>query len=243
MTKRSDTLLIIPAYNEEPTLPRVLGEIAASGLDAEVVVVDDGSRDATSRVAAAHGVTVVRHPINLGYGAALQTGYKYALRRGALRLAQMDADGQHDPAGVAALLEPIVRDELDLVIGSRFLTDTGYRMGPIRNLGRQFFRALATPFGVAVSDPTSGFQAMNRRVLEEYARDFFPSDYPDVDVLLVARRRGLRIGERAVRMRAGERASTLHGGFRDFYYVYKMLLSMWSGVGRPRRALEPGRNP
>jgi hypothetical protein len=242
MTKpRSETLLIIPAYNEEPTLARVLGEIARAGLDVEVVVVDDGSRDATSRVAAEHGATVVRHPINLGYGAALQTGYKYALRNGAAYLAQMDADGQHDPEGVKTLLDPILRDELDLVIGSRFLDVTGYRMGFVRNLGRQFFRALARPFGVAISDPTSGFQAMNRRVLEEYARDFFPSDYPDVDVLLVARRRGLRIGERAVRMRAGERASTMHGGFRDFYYVYKMLLSMWSGVGRPRRAVDRGR--
>jgi glycosyltransferase involved in cell wall biosynthesis len=237
---RSQTLLIIPAYNEEPTLGRVLDEIERSALGVEVVVVDAGSRDATSAVAARHRATVVRHPINLGYGAALQTGYKFALRNGAASLVQMDADGQHDPAGVAALLEPIRRDELDLVIGSRFLGDTGYRMGLVRNLGRQFFRALARPFGVAISDPTSGFQAMNRRVLEEYARDFFPSDYPDVDVLLVARRRGLRIGERAVRMRAGERASTLHGGFRDFYYVYKMLLSMWSGVGRPRRAFDPG---
>jgi hypothetical protein len=90
-------------------------------------------------------------------------------------------------------------------------------------------------FGVTISDPTSGFQAMNRRVLEAYSRDFFPSDYPDVDLLIVARREGLRMGERMVRMREGVRESTLHGGFRDFYYVYKMFLSIWSGSRQPRQ--------
>jgi glycosyltransferase involved in cell wall biosynthesis len=225
-------LIVIPAYDEEARLPTVLESIARSALDCEVVVVDDGSRDATSRVATRAGARVLRHPFNLGYGAALQTGYKYALERGAAFLVQMDADGQHDPAEIPRLLSPVESGELDLVVGSRFLGRGEYRMGSLRSLGRRVFQAIARLGGLRVSDPTSGFQAMNRRVLEVYARDFFPTDYPDVDVLLTAWRNGLCVGERAVSMSPGTRASTLHGGFRSFYYVYKMLLSTWSASRR-----------
>ncbi len=231
-----DAVLILPAFDEAGRIERVLRGVAEAGLGCEVVVVDDGSRDDTGARAARAGATVVRHPFNLGYGAALQTGYKYALRRGAPLLVQMDADGQHDPREIRELAAPILRGECDLVVGSRFLEDTGYRMGLVRTLGRRLFGGLLRLAGLRVSDPTSGFQAMNLKVLEVYAHDFFPTDYPDVDVLLAAYRHGLRVGERAVHMRAGERASTMHGGWRSFYYVYKMLLSTWSASALRRRA-------
>jgi len=112
-------------------------------------------------------------------------------------------------------------------------------MGALRSLGRRIFQAIARLAGLRVSDPTSGFQAMNRRVLEIYARDFFPADYPDVDVLLTAWRNGLRVGERPVSMNAGSRASTLHGGLRSVYYVYKMLLSTWTAARRPGETSAP----
>ena len=105
-------------------------------------------------------------------------------------------------------------------------------MEPLRSLGRKLFTTLAKLAGLHVSDPTSGFQAMNRRVLEIYSSDFFPADYPDVDVLLTAYRHGLRVGEHAVRMAASPRRSTLHGGLRSVYYVYKMLLSLWAASAR-----------
>jgi len=231
------SMVIIPSYNEAGNITPVLQSIRDAHPGLERVVVDDGSRDETAAVALAAGATVLRHPFNLGYGAALQTGYKYALLRRAELVAQMDADGQHDPEDLTTLLDPIRSGTADLVIGSRFLEKTGYRMGLIRTIGRRLFQGLARAFGVRILDPTSGFQAMNRRVLEEYACDFFPSDFPDVDVLVVAHRRGIRMTERTVRMRKGVRASTLHGGWRDFYYVYKMLLSIWSEVGRSRPAL------
>src|SRR5262245_55463338 len=101
-------VLVIPAFNEAPRLPRLLERIAAERLDLEVVVVDDGSRDATAALALAAGVTALRHPFNLGYGAGLQTGYKYALEVGARWVVQMDADGQHDPSDIARLLAPLV---------------------------------------------------------------------------------------------------------------------------------------
>jgi glycosyltransferase involved in cell wall biosynthesis len=230
------SVLIIPAYNEEPRLEAVLREVLRAELGCEIVVVDDGSLDATSPIARSLGATVLRHPFNLGYGAALQTGYKYALERGADLLVQMDADGQHDPRQLARLLQPVQQGELDLVVGSRFLEESGYEMERLRSLGRALFTFLARLAGLRVSDPTSGFQAMNRRVLEVYASDFFPTDYPDVDVLLAAYRHGLRVGERAVVMSKASRRSTLHGGLRSVYYVYKMLLSTWSESTRRRPA-------
>ena len=234
-------VLVIPAFNEADHLAGVLGDAADAARGFEIVVVDDGSHDATAAVAARCGARVLRHPFNLGYGAALQTGYKYAHRAGAVLVAQMDADGQHDPRQLPLLVEPIERGELDLVIGSRFLGRGSYPMGFARSIGRRFFRAMLRGFGLRITDPTSGFQAMSRSVLELYVTDFFPSDYPDVDVLLAAHRHGLRIGERAVDMGTGLRASTLHSGLAPIYYVYKMLLSIWATTHTStRRAPAPG---
>lgn len=230
--------IVIPAYQEASRLPAVLEQLARWVPDFAIVVVDDGSRDGTAQVAADGGARVLRHPFNLGYGAALQTGYKHALRAGAELVVQMDADGQHEPSDVPALVAPVAEGALDLVVGSRFLGAGDYRMGPLRSAARAFFRSLLRLFGLRVTDPTSGFQAMNRAVLELYAGDMFPSDYPDVDVLLCAHRHGLRIGERPVAMRVSPRASTLHSGLAPIYYVYKMLLSVWAasstrpGAGR-----------
>jgi len=231
-------VLIIPAYNEAGSLGDVLARVAEADSGCEVVVVDDGSHDGTGDIAARAGATVLRHPFNLGYGAALQTGYKYALECNAAIVVQMDADGQHDPAEIPALAAGIRSGDYDLVVGSRFLETTGYRMGVIRSIGRKVFSALARLADLRVSDPTSGFQGMNRRVLDLYARDFFPTDYPDVDVLLTAFRHGLRVGEQPVRMAEASRASTLHGGLRSVYYVYKMLLSIISATARQTRDSE-----
>ncbi len=229
------TLLIIPAYNEGGRIGDVLRRVRAAGFVGEVVVIDDGSKDGTGAEAREAGARVVQHPFNLGYGAALQTGYKAALDLGASYVVQMDADGQHDPDNIAKLLAPILDDRCDVVIGSRFKDETGYQMGAIRSLGRKVFASIARLAGLRVSDPTSGFQAMNRHVLELYAGDFFPADYPDIDVLLTAFRHGMRVGEESVQMSEGVRPSTMHGGWGSFYYVYKMLLSIWAVSGSRRR--------
>jgi glycosyltransferase involved in cell wall biosynthesis len=234
-------ILILPAYDEEASLPGLLAELRRTLPEFELVVIDDGSRDATAHAAARAGARVLRHPFNLGYGAALQTGYKHALERGAELLVQMDADGQHLPAEVPGLLEPVRRGDCDLVVGSRFLEPSGYEMGALRSLGRQTFRALARAAGLAVTDPTSGFQALNRRALAFYADDWFPADYPDVDVLLCAVRAGLRVREHPVRMAPGARPSTLHSGWKPLYYGYKMLLSLWAATGQRDARSEPER--
>ena len=228
---RHDGVIVIPAFNEESRIAAVLQQILDAGLAVDVVVVDDGSIDATAAVAVAAGARVVRHPTNLGYGTALQTGYKYALRHDYDILVQMDADGQHLASEVAKLIGPVRSGEADLVLGSRFLEQGSYTMEPLKKAGSAFFRLLASLFGLHISDPTSGFQAMNRRVMQLYASDFYPVDFPDVDVLLTAHRSGLRVVERAVRMLEGERASSLHSGWKPIYYVYRTLLAIWVASG------------
>lgn len=231
---RLKRLLLIPAFDEADRIGPVLERARRSLPDFDIVVIDDGSRDGTAEIARAAGALVVRHPFNLGYGTALQTGYKLAIRAGADLVVQMDADGQHDAAEAARLVEPVVAGELDLVVGSRFLGVGQYEMPRMRTLGRHLFRSILGAFGLRVTDPTSGFQALSREVLEVYIDDGFPSDYPDVDVLLLAHRRGLRIGERPVQMAPSLRASLLHAGFAPVYYVYKMMLSLWAASARPR---------
>lgn len=231
-------LALIPALDEASRLPAVLAALRESAPEFEAVVVDDGSSDGTAAVARQLGATVLRHPFNLGYGAALQTGYRYALGRAAPWIVQLDADGQHDPRDIPALVEPLRAGSADLVLGSRFLGASGYRMGALRNTGRRLFQALAQTAGLRITDPTSGFQALGRVALELYVQDFFPSDYPDVDVLLVAHRRGLRILERPVRMRAEVRRSKMHGGLRTLYYVFRLSLSLWAGRSGIRRPEE-----
>jgi glycosyltransferase involved in cell wall biosynthesis len=223
-------VIIIPAYNEARSLPAVLRQVRAELPGLEVVVVDDGSRDETAALASAAGAYVLRHPFNLGYGAALQTGYRFALARGAACAVQMDADGQHLASEVPALLEAVRRGDCDLVIGSRFLELSDYQMGALRTLGREIFCRVARWVGLDLTDPTSGFQALNRRAMQLFLSDWFPADYPDVDVLVLAHRCGLRLREQPVRMAPEARASSLHSGWKPLYYCYKMLLSLWAAT-------------
>ena len=236
MTRTPRLAVIIPAYNEANSIGRLIAELRSLHPNAMVFVIDDASRDATGEASRTAGARVVRHPFNLGYGAGLQTGYKRALAAGADLIVQMDADGQHLPSEVATIVEPVASGAVDLCLGSRFLAATGYVMSPIRTLGREVFKAIARPMGLHISDPTTGFQAMTREVARFYAGDWYPTDYPDIDVLIMARRRGFRIAERSVKMTAGYRESLLHSGWKPFYYVYRMMLSLWaaSATQRPR---------
>jgi glycosyltransferase involved in cell wall biosynthesis len=187
------SLLVIPAFNEQRSI--AVDRVRASGLDLDVLVVNDGSRDETATLASQHGAQVVSHPFNLGYGAALQTGYKYALRNDYDHVVQMDADGQHDPAYIPQLLAPVRAGEADVVIGSRFIEASGYEMGGARTVGRVFFqRLLVWCGGPRLADPTSGLQALAKPVFRFCCSDFYPFDFPAIYVLLCCRQ-GFRIRE------------------------------------------------
>jgi glycosyltransferase involved in cell wall biosynthesis len=234
------TLVIIPAYNEGLRIAPVIQGVKGHCPFAEVLVIDDGSKDDTRIKAVESGAKVVSHPFNLGYGAALQTGYKYALEKGYEVLAQVDGDGQHDPRFLLNLFTAIQKGEADLVIGSRFFK-TGengsdqkpYRAPLARKLGIEIFGTI-TSFLIRqkITDPTSGYQAMNRKVLQWMSSDKFPCDYPDADVIIMLHRAGFRIREVPVRMFASQDNKSMHSGLKPLYYVFKMFLSIFVSLLR-----------
>jgi len=228
-----DTLILMPCLDEGPRLRSLLARIHAVHPDADVLVIDDGSTDDTAAIARSSGAQVARLPFNLGYGAALQTGYRIALDAGYTRIVQMDGDGQHPPEEIAALLARLDQGDVDLVVGSRFLGRVEYAIPRLRLLGIRLFAALTSALTRrTITDPTSGFQAMTPTVLRFYLRDFYPYDYPDADMLLRAHYAGLAFTETPVVMHAAIGGESMHRGLRPVYYVYKLLLSMalaWLG--------------
>jgi glycosyltransferase involved in cell wall biosynthesis len=224
---KNSFLVLVCAYNEEERIGGTISEIRAECGDAEIMVVDDGSEDATARVAASSGVTVLALPFNLGYGAALQTGYRYALRKGYRYVVQMDADGQHIARYIGPLMEAVVTGGADVAIGSRFLGESGYVMPLRKKVFVRIFRGIISLVtGKAITDPTSGFQALGERAVRLYSSDVYPVDFPDADVLIMLHRMGLSFVEVPVEMRPSPRKKTMHGGLLSLYYVFKMFLSI-----------------
>ncbi|MBI1797516.1 MAG: glycosyltransferase family 2 protein [Candidatus Eisenbacteria bacterium] len=218
-------LVIVPAMNEEESLPVTLDELRRKAPGVAVLVVDDGSRDATTDVARARGVPVVRHAVNLGVGAALQTGFRWALAHGFDVAVQLDADGQHDPAFLDALVEPVLAGRCDVSIGSRFVSRSAYRAPAARRFGMVLFSAVVRlTAGVRITDTTSGFRAYDRAVMEVGQHDF-PKDFPDAPLLIDLARRGFRLCEVAVEMRPREAGRSFYTLGKSLYYPYKNLLA------------------
>jgi len=223
----SDTIIIMPAYNEGGKAGQMVGLIKALGLDADILVVDDGSVDDTAESARAAGARVLRLPFNLGYGGALQTGFRYALRQGYSYAVQIDADGQHEPEYISHLLGPVKAGLADAAMGSRFIGLGEYRATFARTLGMRLFGGIASAFiGRRVTDPTTGFQAINRDVIRFYASDGYPVDFPDADVLIMLHRAGLKTVEVPVVMHQRAEGKSMHSGLKPLYYVFKMFLSI-----------------
>lgn len=225
-TNGSRSLVLIPAYNEAARIGALIESIRHVVPEMSVLVVNDGSKDDTSSVASTSGAIVITHPFNMGYGVAIQTGYKYALAHGYDYLVQLDADGQHDPSSIPALLAPVVAGEADVAIGSRFL-GASYRPPLARRLGMVLFRGIVfLVTGKFITDTTSGYQAFSRDVIRFFSTDIFPVDYPDADILITLHRAGFRMVEIPVRMFQNRDGKSMHGGFKPVYYMFKMLLSI-----------------
>lgn len=222
---KSPILVIVPAHNEEESLPRTLAEVRARAPDVDVLVVDDGSRDATSKVARDCGAAVVRHAVNLGVGGALQTGFRWAVERDYQIGVQLDADGQHDPAYLSALLKPVLEGTCDVSIGSRYVTRSGYRAPAFRRLGMVVFSGVVRmALGRRIADTTSGFRAYDRAVMEVCQHDF-PKDFPDAPLLIALARRGFTLCEVPVQMRERQAGQSFYTLAKSLYYPYKNLLS------------------
>jgi glycosyltransferase involved in cell wall biosynthesis len=220
-------LVVMPARNEAESIVKTIGQIVVALPDVDVLVVSDASTDRTVELAESAGATVVRLPYRLGYGGAVQAGFKYAVASGCDYILQMDADGQHDPSSAAALLAPVLAGTADVAIGSRFLGELGYRIPVGRRTGMRFFAAVASALtGQRFSDPTSGYQAMNRRAFTFFSRDNYPSDFPDADAIVTLVLAGFRVVEVPVRMLPRVQGVSMHSNLGAIYYVSKMILSI-----------------
>jgi len=235
-------LVFIPAWNEGTSVASVIAGVRERLPDADVLVVDDGSVDATAQRAREAGAVVASLPFNQGLGAALQTGYLYALRQGYDLCAHLDADGQHPPAEVARLLEEVHADRADLVIGSRYrdrdpeaAEGDDYKPTLSRRIGTsvfRFFLTLATR--QRFTDTTSGMRAANRRVMELFSESYSP-DFAEIESLQLAVREGLRVEEVPVRMLERAGGSSFLTPLRSAFFIFKGLIVLLVGQFRPRR--------
>jgi glycosyltransferase involved in cell wall biosynthesis len=233
-------LAIVPAYNEEASVGRVIDEIRAFDPGFEIAVIDDGSTDRTAGMAADRGAYVIRLPFNLGIGGAVQTGYRFAFEHGYDIAVQVDGDGQHDPAELPKILEPVLTGEADLVVGSRFAarSSDAYRSSAVRRVGiRLFASVVSAVVRQRVTDTTSGFRAVNRKGIALFAADY-PHDYPEVEATVMSVKHKLRLKEVPVSMRERSGGRSSITAARSAYYMVKVLLAIFVGLFR-RYAVPP----
>lgn len=224
---KAKIIVIIPAYNEAGTIGDVITSVKSTAPYADIVVINDGSGDDTAGAAARHGVVVLNHPYNIGIGATMQTGYKYALRSGYTVAVQVDGDGQHPADQIRIIIEPILRGEADIVVGSRFLGVGQYKPSLARHTGITVFsRLVSAIIKEKMTDTTSGFRAAGLRCIEFFSARY-PDDYPEVESLVLLHKNGFKIMEVPVRMQERTYGHSSITPTKSMYYMIKVLLAVF----------------
>lgn len=226
----NDFLIVIPAYNEESNLKRVIQSLKQQLEEVDMVIIDDGSTDNTARMASKMGVMVLSHPTNLGYISAVQTGFKFAEKKNYPYVILFDGDGQHDPSNIADFIDKIQSDHVDVVIGSRFLHKSKMKVGLTKRVVIQFFSLLI--YGITkkyITDPTSGYKAYKAKVYRKFinSKDFY-YDLPDSNFIIDILLQNFSIEEIPVNMYDREHGkSKIHqSGIKPFIYLVQTLLSI-----------------
>ena len=216
------SMVVIPAYNEEKSIYKVVKRVQNCGMKIDVVVVNDGSEDRTSEEARRAGAIVINLPLNVGIGGAVQTGYLYAVYHGYDAVVQIDGDGQHDPVDLPNLLSKLQNGEADMVIGSRFVEKSDYKPSFFRKIGILFFSKLISLLtGEKFTDTTSGYRAVNRKVMELFAK-YYPSDYPEPETIVYLKRHGMKIKEIPTLMNERETGKSSITPLKSVYYMIKV---------------------
>ncbi len=234
LKSRSDTLIIIPAWNEEGSIADTLNDIRSSGIAYDVVVVDDGSSDRTAQIARQAGATVLCLPFNLGVGGAMRAGFTYALRLGYSRAIQVDADGQHNAADIDLVLSGL--ESADICIGARFADVGDYSArGPRRWAMVVLARAVSNVARTRLTDVTSGFRAAGPRAIEQYVR-YYPAEYlgDTVDSLVAALHSGLTVTQVPVAMRPRQSGAPSQGAVGSTIYLIRSVFALTLAMMRPR---------
>lgn len=219
-------IIIIPAYNESESLPSLFDQLKTEILDYDILVIDDGSDDGTGEVCNKYGVPVLRLPVNLGIGGAVQAGYMYASENNYDVIVRIDGDGQHPPEEIKAVARPVIEGEADYVFGSRFMQNVSFRSSPMRRFGISFLSLiLKLTTGKAYKDVTSGFTACSREVGVIFS-NYFPKDYPEPECIMIMHRNRKRIAEVPVTMRKRIAGKSSINISKTGYFMLKVSLAI-----------------
>ncbi len=239
---KNNVLIIIPAYNEAQSIGRVIADIKKHLVVADILVVNDGSTDFTAKVAFSKGVLVIDLPINLGIGAAMQTGFIYAQETGYDIVIQCDGDGQHPPYQIKNIITPLIEGKADIVVGSRFVSKVTYRSSVPRQIGIWMFSKIVTfLIKTKLTDTTCGFRAFNNKAISIFAVEY-PYDYPEVEALILAYKNRLKVMEVPIRIYRRKHGFSSIGFIDSFHYTFKVLLAILISFSKSSGLKKGGRH-
>jgi len=230
VTARGPLVIIIPAFNEEPAIARVVAEVREIVPGVPVLVIDDCSIDGTANAARRAGAEVLPLPCHLGLGGAVQAGYRLAYELGYEYVIRVDGDGQHDPVFIPKIYEALRSSSCEMVIGSRFVDGAGGYSSLLRGFGIRLFRLILRPIlGKPVRDPTSGFVGVNRSALQVFSSSF-PLEYPEIEALVVLQRKAFRFMEVPCAMRPRMAGRSTITAVKSLYYIFHVLMGVFVNV-------------
>lgn len=219
-------LIIIPAYNEEKSIENVVKSLKKQKVKVDYLIINDCSTDSTEKVCRDNDLNYISLPVNLGIGGGVQTGYQYAVENGYDIAIQMDGDGQHEPIYIEHLIQPILNNEADMVIGSRFLKKDGFQSSGLRRFGISFLkRLIQICCGVVIQDTTSGFRATNKDVTRFFSENY-AQDYPEPEAIIACVLNGYKVAEVPVMMHERKSGKSSINAFKSVYYMIKVSLAI-----------------
>lgn len=219
-------LVIIPAYNEQNNLINVINDLKMNAPDFDYVIINDGSTDETMTLCAENSLNVINLPVNLGIGACVQTGYKYALKKGYKIAVQFDGDGQHKAEYLGKMYKEMIETDSDMVIGSRYLYKNGFQSTVFRRMGIKILsKLIKVLYKQEIKDVTSGLRMVNKRLVTEFS-NYYPYDYPEPETVAFCMRKKFKITEVAVTMRARNEGKSSINKIQSIYYMVKVSFSI-----------------
>ncbi len=228
-------IIIIPAFNEQDSIGEVIKNLKKNYPSYDLIVIDDCSKDMTVKKAKEEKADIISMPLNLGIGAAVKCGYKYAYKSGYDLAIQFDADGQHRIDFIPILIEPIIKDEADMVIGSRFIIKGNYKSEFLRKFGINLFSFITSKIiRKKITDVTSGFRAINRKLLKFFSK-YYPEDFPDAEAIIIASKFGFRITEVPVEMNNRIMGNSFFNWKRKIKYPLNTFISILASVFRSKK--------
>lgn len=219
-------LVIIPAYNEEGGIVKTVTDVVENAKDFDYVVINDCSKDNTLKICREHNFNVVNLPVNMGIGGGVQTGHMYAYRNGYDIAVQFDGDGQHNASYLTEMSEKLVKEQLDMVIGSRYIEKEGFQSSGMRRLGIRYFTGLIKLLtGKKITDPTSGMRMINRKIMKQFSEEY-PKDYPEPESVVTILKEGAKVEEIPVKMNAREEGVSSISPSKSIYYMVKVSIAV-----------------